>query len=294
MKPSRSEFVPVRGLRYHVRRWGPAEGRRLIMLHGWMDVSATFQFLADALSDAWHVVAPDWRGFGQSTWTGGPYWFPDYVADLDVLLDHYSPDAPAHLVGASMGGNVACLYAGLRPERVASITTLEGFGLASADPEESPDRLAKWLDQLQKPVEPKVYRDFETLAERLCHKDPLLRPTRAHVLARQLGRQREDGSVELAADPYHRLVNPVLYRLEEVKACWRRIAAPVLWVVARESPLLRRFVAHDDDYRDRLACFRNLREIVLDAAGHNLQQHQPERLAALIEEFLADGGRGTV
>jgi pimeloyl-ACP methyl ester carboxylesterase len=294
VKPSRSEFVPVRGLRYHVRRWGPAEGRHLIMLHGWMDVSATFQFLVDALTQSWNVVAPDWRGFGQSTWTGGPYWFPDYVADLAVLLDHYSPDAPAHLVGASMGGNVACLYAGLRPERVASITTLEGFGLASADPEESPDRLAKWLDQLQKPVEPKVYRDFETLAERLCHKDPLLSAARAHILARHLGRQREDGAVELAADPYHRLVNPVLYRLEEVKACWRRIAAPVLWVVARESPLLRRFVAHDDDYRDRLACFRNLREIVLDAAGHNLQHHQPERLASLIEEFLADGGRGTV
>jgi pimeloyl-ACP methyl ester carboxylesterase len=264
------------------------------MLHGWMDVSATFQFLVDALADSWHVVAPDWRGFGQSTWTGGPYWFPDYVADLDALLGRFSPDAPAHLLGASMGGNVACLYAGLRPGRVASITTLEGFGLASADPEESPDRLAKWLDQLQQPVEPKVYRDFETLAERLCHKDPLLPASRARVLARHLGRQREDGAVELAADPYHRLVNPILYRLEEVKASWRRITAPVLWVVARESPLLRRFVAHDDDYRERLACFRNLREIILDDAGHNLQHHQPERLAALIEDFHSEGVQGTV
>lgn len=294
MKPSRSEYVPVRGLRYHVRQWGPAGAPRLFMLHGWMDVSATFQFLVDALSESWHVLAPDWRGFGLSSWTGGPYWFPDYVADLDALLEHYSPQAPAHLVGASMGGNVACLYAGLRPERAASVTTLEGFGLASADPEESPERLARWLDQVRTPQPPRVYRDVEAFSRRLCEKDPLLRPERARLLARHLGRQREDGTVELTADPFHRLVNPVLYRLEEVKAAWRRITAPVLWVVARESTLLRRFVAHDDDYRSRLACFTRLQEVIMENAGHNLQHHQPERLAALIEDFLAHGAPGSV
>jgi pimeloyl-ACP methyl ester carboxylesterase len=259
------------------------------MLHGWMDVSATFQFLVDALAESWHVLAPDWRGFGLSTWTGGPYWFPDYAADLEVLLDRYSPQAPAHLVGASMGGNVACLYAGLRPERVASVVTLEGFGLAPTDPEESPDRLIRWLDELRAPRQRRVYPDIEALAQRLCEKDRRLQPERARILAQHLGRRREDGTVELAADPWHRLVNPVLYRLEEVKAAWRRISAPVLWVMARESPLLARFIAHEDDYRSRLACFARLRNEVMEDAGHNLQHHHPERLAALIEDFLADG-----
>ena len=286
MKSSRSAFLSIRGLRYHVRLWGSADAPPVFLLHGWMDVSATFQFLVDALQRDWLVIAPDWRGFGLSTWTGGPYWFPDYVADLDALLDHFTADAPARLVGASMGGNVACLYAGIRPARVSALVTLEGFGLAPSEPDEAPTRLTRWLDQLRTNGEPKIHADFDLLAVRLCYNDPLLDPDRARFLARHLGRRRDDGSVELAADPSHRLVNPILYRLEEIMACWLRVAAPVLWVVARESERLKRFVRHEDDYRARLACFRDLREIVIDNAGHHLHHHPPERIAREIEDFM--------
>ena len=59
------------------------------------------------------MLAPDWRGFGRSAAPGvDSYWFPDYVADLDALLDRISPDAPVDLVGHSMGGNVVMSYAG--------------------------------------------------------------------------------------------------------------------------------------------------------------------------------------
>ncbi|MFM8755694.1 MAG: alpha/beta fold hydrolase, partial [Limnohabitans sp.] len=52
LRHARSEFVPVRGLHYHVRRWGPLETCNqppLLLLHGWMDVSASWQFMIDAL-----------------------------------------------------------------------------------------------------------------------------------------------------------------------------------------------------------------------------------------------------
>ena len=288
MKPSVSEFLSLRGLRYHVRLWGAAEAPRLFLLHGWMDVAASFQFLVDAFEREWRVIAPDWRGFGLSDWNSGPYWFPDYLADLDALLAHYSPDAPANLVGASMGGNLACLYAGIRPERVARLATLEGFGLAPSDPDEAPARLTSWLDQLGEEPAVRIYPDFDALSARLRHDNPRLGPDAARFLARHLGRERDDGGVEPAADPSHKLVNPILYRIEEVKACWRRVTAPVLWVVARNSPVMKRFIAHEDDYRARLACFRELREVVVEDAGHNLHHDQPRRVAALIEEFLAD------
>jgi len=75
MNISFSEFVPVRGLCYHVRRWttghGASRPRTLFLLHGWMDMSASFQFLVDQLVGDWDIIAPDWRGFGQSPrwWT---------------------------------------------------------------------------------------------------------------------------------------------------------------------------------------------------------------------------------
>ena len=94
MKPDISAFQMVRNLRYHVRCWGKAGAPKLFFLHGWMDMSASFQFLVDALRGDWHVIAPDWRGFGLTEWARDGYWFPDYYADLDALLQFYQPDAP--------------------------------------------------------------------------------------------------------------------------------------------------------------------------------------------------------
>jgi hypothetical protein len=109
MTPSRSRFLPVRGLRYHLREWGEPGAPMIFMLHGWMDVSASFQFVVDALDSGWHVMAPDWRGFGQTEWRGDAYWFPDYLGDLDAILHACSPEEPVNLVGHSLGGNVACV-----------------------------------------------------------------------------------------------------------------------------------------------------------------------------------------
>src|SRR5689334_20097331 len=103
MRESQSRFLTIRGLRYHVRTWGNENAPKLVMLHGWMDVSASFQFLVDALEKDWHVLAPDWRGYGLSEWPQDGYWFHDYIGDLDALVREISPDAPVDLVGHSLG-----------------------------------------------------------------------------------------------------------------------------------------------------------------------------------------------
>ena len=288
MKPSRSEFVHVRGLRYHCRVWGMDSGPTLIMLHGWMDVSASFQFLVDAMRGEWRVIAPDWRGFGLTGWTkGGSYWFPDYFADLDALLDRFSRNASATLIGHSMGGNVAAMYAGIRPERVAKLIDLEGLGLSGTAPEKAPERYARWLGELaeDKPGF-RDYENFEALAARLRGNNPRLSVERSLFLARHWGRQKPDGRVELASDPAHKLVNPVLYRAEEAMACWRKVTAPVLWVEGAESNAHDFLKLSSAELAARKQCFRNLTEQTIAGAGHMLHHDQPERLAEVIEEFL--------
>jgi pimeloyl-ACP methyl ester carboxylesterase len=103
----------INGLHYHTWQWGPTSGPAALLLHGWMDAGASFQLLADALPGHWRLIAPDWRGFGRTAWAPGGYWFADYLADLDGLLQHLAPDAPVLLIGHSMGGNIAGLYAAL-------------------------------------------------------------------------------------------------------------------------------------------------------------------------------------
>jgi pimeloyl-ACP methyl ester carboxylesterase len=288
MKSSESLFVPVRGLRYHCRIWGDQDAPMLFMLHGWMDVSASFQFLVDAMRGRCRVIAPDWRGFGLTEWTqGGTYWYPDYFADLDALLEHFTPGEPATLIGHSMGGNVAGMYAGVRPERVAKLVSLEGFGLAGAGAEKAPERYARWLEELS--GEPPAFRDydsFEQLAERLRGNNPRLSRERSLFLARHWGVAKPDGRVALASDPAHKLVNPVLYRIEEAEACWEKVTAPVLWVVGAETEIPKRLKLTDADLASRKGRFRRLTERVIPDAGHMLHHDQPERLAELIEEFL--------
>jgi pimeloyl-ACP methyl ester carboxylesterase len=130
MRPSRSEYLDLPKLRLHIRRWGNPKAPTLFLLHGWMDVSASFQFVVDELQQDWNIVAPDWRGFGPSEWLGRPYFFAEHLGDLEAILNHYAPTGQVRLAGHSMGGILACLYAGIRPERVEKLITLEGFGIA--------------------------------------------------------------------------------------------------------------------------------------------------------------------
>lgn len=287
MKICHSEFIHSRGRRLHVRAWGSEAAPLLVLLHGWCDVSASWQFVVDALQKDWRIVAPDWRGFGLSEWNNDAYWFPDYIADLDTLLRHYSPQAPVRLVGHSMGGNAGSLYAGIRPDRVQQLVNLEGMGLRLYLTDEVADRYANWLDQLQDTPTFRSYPDRAAFAARLKKENPRLSEEKARYLAEHMGEDDGAGGIHQAADPHHRWVNPVIYRVEEAMSIWRRVTAPVLWVTADDSFLFKELFAIDsEDYRSRIACFRDIREVMVEDCGHNLHHDQPQQVARLIEEFL--------
>ena len=288
MRPSESRFVQIRGLRYHVRHWPAPGAPKILLLHGWMDVSASFQFVVDELTREWDVYAPDWRGYGLTEWGKADcYWFPDYIADLEFLLKEIEAAQPVNLVGHSLGGNVAALYAGVRPARVARLANLEGFGMAQTRPEQAPKRYARWLEELRDPPGFRLYESFAELARRLRNSNPRLSLEKAEFLARHWGREADGKGVVLRSDPAHKIVNPVLYRYEEVRACWREVRAPVLWVEAAESETLQRLKLGADDIAERRAAFANLQHVTLPNAGHMMHHDQPAALARLLERFLA-------
>jgi pimeloyl-ACP methyl ester carboxylesterase len=287
----RSEFVVLRGLRYHVRTWEPVPGARspgtLVLLHGWMDVSASFQFLVDSLAKNWRVLAPDWRGFGETDPSGADcYWFPDYLGDLDALLDALLPGDRVNLVGHSMGGNVAMIYAGVRPERVSKVVNLEGLGLHATRADEAPVRYARWLDEIRAGARLRDYASLGEVAQRLMANNRRLAADRARYLASHWARPGEDGRYRIAGDPGHKIVNPYLYQVREVLACWRRITADVLFVFAHHTGARARFLA-SAGYRRRLESLRSLRTATLDDAGHMMHHDQPAEVAHLIEDFVS-------
>jgi len=295
-----SEFVPIRHLQYHVCRWGaPAsELPPLVLMHGWMDVGASYQFMVDAFSDAFMqgrtIIAPDWRGFGLTETPGHDnYWFPDYLADLDFLLDHYAPGQAVDLVGHSMGGNVVMLYAGSRPERIRRLVNLEGFGMPATQPSQAPGRYAKWLDELKSlhrgEMALKTYDDATGVARRLMKTNPRLSEDKAQWLAQHWARPNAQGQWEILGDAAHKIINAQLYRVDEVLAIYQRISAPVLAVEASDNQMDQWWQGKYTlaEYHERLKHVPQLTQALIGDAGHMLHHDQPEQLAALIENFVA-------
>ena len=292
---SHSEFVPIRELRYHVRLWGEPDGTRppLVLVHGWMDVSASWQFVVDALAQDRFVVAPDWRGYGLTELPRADnYWFPDYLADLDFLLDHYAGDTPVDLVGHSMGGNIAMLYGGARPDRVRKLVNLEGFGMPATHPSQAPGRYAKWMNELKAfhrgELDLKAYDDVAGVARRLMKTNKRLAQDKADWLAPHWARQDSDGRWHILGHAAHKISNASLFRVDEVLEVYKAIRAPVLAVEASDDSLGQwwqgRFTLQE--YHERLKAVSDLRLGHVQDAGHMLHHDQPGKVAQLIEEFL--------
>jgi pimeloyl-ACP methyl ester carboxylesterase len=299
LRPGRTRHLAIRNLRCQLREWGDAslvapETPALVLTHGWMDVGASFQFVVDELArlegERRHVIAPDWRGFGGSDSGGADaFWFPDYLADLDALLDAISPAGPVDLVGHSMGGNVVMSYAGVRPRRVRRLVNLEGFGLPDSPADAAPARLAKWLDELKAPVEMRDYASADEVAARLRKNNPRLPADKAAWLAAHWAAPDADGRWRILGEPAHKRTNPVGYRAAEAVAAWRRIAAPLLWVEGADTAIPRLWGERypRTEFEARLAQVPHVERLVLADCGHMLHHDQPAALAARLSGFLA-------
>ncbi len=291
-RPFATRFLSLREKRLHLYVWGdglPAEAPTLFCLHGWGDLGASFQFIVDGLPRDWRIVAPDWRGFGRSEHNAGPYWFPDYLADLDALLDALSPDRPVQLVGHRLGGIVASLYAGIRPERVARLALLEGLVLWSEAPERAPERCADWLDAVRAGrARFRTYASEEEFAARLQRDNRRLTPERAVFIARHALTRSADGHCVVSADPRHRWPTPALFPLADAMACWRRVRAPTLSLCGNDAVLPGTGPSRIDaaSLAARQACFSDLRAQHLEDCGHNLHHDRPDAVAAQLKIFF--------
>ena len=295
-KPAHSTFVPIRHLSYHVLQWGtPSPDKTpLVMVHGWMDVAASFQFVVDAFKDDPWVIAPDWRGFGVTdTPNTDNFWFPDYLADLDQLLDHYVGDRPVHLLGHSMGGHVATMYAGIRPERISKLINLEGFGMPATRPVQAPGRLAQWMDELKAlqrgELDLKPYPSLEAVAQRLIKTNPRLSSDKAHWLAQHWARANNQGEWRILGHAAHKVVNAQLFKTDETLAIYERITAHMLCVVASTDSMTPWWKGSYNltEFMQRIAAVPHITHAVIEEAGHMLHHDQPEALAQLIENFLS-------
>jgi len=261
------------------------------MVHGWMDVSASFQFVVDCLMEDRYIIAPDWRGYGL---TSAPhtdnYWQPDYLADLDFLLDSLELEQ-VDLLGHSMGGNIAITYAGIRPERIRRLINLEGFGMPKTRPENAAKRYVQWFGELKKLHKGELnltpYASVDGVARRLMKTNKRLSEDKANWLA-QYWAAEVGNQWKILGDPAHKVVNANLYRVEEVLAIFGQITAPTLAIEAANNEMDKWWDGKYTlaEYHERLKAVPNCKVAQVAGAGHMIHHDQPEVLAQMIETFL--------
>lgn len=278
-----ARFYQSQGLRLHYTDWGNAAAPPLLLIHGGLDHSRSWDDVARALRTAFHVIAPDLRGHGDSDWAvGSSYSLADHVYDLTSLVK-FAGLQKAAIVGHSMGGMVSLTYAGAFPDQVSRLVVLDGVTNFPARRVKPIDvRIADWVGDLDKAAQRKIHRYPSAAdgADRMAARNARLTREQALHLATHALKRDADGSYSWKFDPYLRARAPYRLSLEDNIALWSRIACPTLLAAGSESFL------PDPETAGVLSHFRQAEMVRIEGAGHWLQHDQPAEVIRILKTFL--------
>lgn len=288
MTVPRDGAIEVRGLKLHYLEWGDPHGDPLILVHGFLDHARSWERFVVALEDksaARHrIIVPDCRGHGDSGWVGagGYYHFPDYIWDLNAVIETLKLSSFS-LVGHSMGGTISFIYTGTFPARVRKLVLIEGIGALPAEFADAPPRMERWITEVRLLPHRKIveYSSLDVAADRLRRKNPRLQPDLALELARTGMRRLDNGSWVWKFDPLHRTAAPQPFYSRQAIEFFRRIECPVLIVNGADSRMTPR-----PDFEERIGAIRHRAVAEVENAGHMIHHDNPGKLAELVSDFI--------
>ena len=288
MSEPRHKTVDSLGLPIHCLEWGDPNGDPLVLLHGFLDLAFSWTpFVAELQQRAtrrlW-IVAPDCRGHGDSGWVsaGGYYHFPDYVFDLDCVIQALGVNSFT-LIGHSMGGTISMLYSGAFPERVKKLVLIEGVGPVGMNFADAPIRMGQWIGEIRQRGRNhfREYSSVEAGANQLRQTNPRLQEAFARPLAQAAMRQNARGKWVWKFDPLHRTTSPQPFYTAQAVEFLRCIGCPVLIVEGKLSRQTKR-----TDKQERYDAIDDRQQIVIDGAGHMVHQDNPTALVDALLPFL--------
>ena len=275
-------------LRLHYVDWGNADAPPLLLVHGGRDHCRNWDWLAEALREEWHIIAPDLRGHGDSQWMiGGSYGLSEYVYDIAQLL-HQTKHQPITIIGHSLGGAISLQYAALYPEAVRKLIAIEGLGwppdrVKDREDKPSEERITEWVD-FTRSISGRAARRYPSIEEafqRMQEANPHLTPDQAQHLTIHGVNQNEDGTYSWKYDNYTRIRAPFGFPESERQKLWQRITCATLLVRGTES------WASDPEIDGRAQNFRNAQFANIKGAGHWVHHDKLTEFKLLAQEFLA-------
>lgn len=254
MKPRSLRVPGADGLALHLLEWS-REGVPFLLLHGFGNEAHLWDDTAPLLAPHYRVLALDLRGHGESEHDPeGRYDHDDMVRDLEAVCGALELGRLV-LMGHSLGGRVATLFAGRHPERMA--------GLVIVDSGPEVDLRGAMRIRLDAEQTPEHFPSEEAFAVHLERAYPLAGREVVLRMARHMLRRDADGRYRVRMDPRLRRVTG---RNPEEELAWREQRARELW-----------------DALSRISC----PTLVIRGAASDVLS--PEVADRMVEEVLADG-----
>lgn len=266
-------------------QFGAADQMPTLALHGWLDNANSFRPLAPFLEASCSLFALDWPGHGQSGHRPPHHFSPflDYLGDLLGLLTAQGWER-VDLIGHSMGGAAATLFAATFPERVRRLVLIEAIGPLALPAE-------RFVPQLRRALEARLtFRDKRRVYATLD--EPVRARMQANALSEPAARLLMERGTRTVAGGYHFTTDPreLLPSLsrgteEQMLGALAQVQAPTLVILADPAtPYLSGPLAEA-----RLAALRPA-AIHRLAGNHHLHMEHPEVVGPLIAGFLAAAG----
>jgi len=267
----------VNGVNLHY--WQVGEGSPLILIHGLTGNLAVWHFtVVSRLRHEYKMLTYDLRGHGRSDMPATNYTTADMARDLLGLMDHLGIDK-AHMLGHSLGADIALHLAVSNPDRVDKIVAVEAGLAALADLRKDPDwpGWAEWAHMLERYAGVEVPRekwsDIRYMLEQSLQVPIHFGP------ARGLPRKR-NGLLKLLdtttlVEDYQDSSGLTVEDLS-------RIQSPILLVYGGDSAYL-------GTYKVLRTGLSDTRSVILQDCAHFGALERPDELVAAVRDFLKDG-----
>lgn len=281
-----SQYFFSQRLKLHYVDWGNPDAPPLLLIHGGRDHSRAWDWVADRLCKDWHVIAPDLRGHGESSWSPeGNYSMAAFTYDLAQLLHHLDMDK-VNIVAHSLGGAISLRYTGLFPESVRKLVVIEGMRpppeIWAEQSKAYPQRMRDWVENKRKTAGRTVKR-YASLAQaqrRMKEENHHLSDGQVQHLTLHGINRNEDGTYSWKFDNYLRVHDPVDISQDEIHELWSNVSCPTMLMYGKES------WASNPEEDGRLSHFPNAHVVEYENAGHWLHHDQLEKFVADVDAFL--------
>lgn len=278
MTPRRDYPLQANGLTLYVTEWGDAAARPIVMMHGIRGYAETFAGVAAALQPEYRVIAFDQRGRGRSDWDAGRNYYTDtYVQDLAAVADALRLDR-FDVLGHSMGGINAIVFAGSQPSRVGKLV-IEDAGPGAfensagavrirGELETTPSEFGSWdeASAFMRALRPTVTEDA--------------RQQRLRSMLKPAGDGRYTWQYDHAGIARTRL-HPDPARVADLVPFLQAITCPTLVIRGGRSDYLQ------PEMVERMQRLNpRIQAVAIDGAGHYIHDDQPEIFNGHVRSFL--------